>query len=203
MSGKRQRMKKIRIKPDREISRLCAFEINNLDRLHDFLYSPSMDKLMVAITSTGNMGLIWIVCALVMMLVEPSFAQGYAILIAILLSVMLGNLLLKNTIRRTRPFSHKKYKLLIKQPWDFSFPSGHTMSSFAAATVLSSFNLYLGIGCFIYAILIALSRLYLRVHFFTDVIFSSIIGTALGILAVYAIDNGYFDFLPLITPPII
>ena len=181
---------------DKQVGKYCLFELKNLDRLHDFLYSPFMDKVMVTITSTGNLGLIWIFTA-VILLVSSRYNDersriGYGILIALLLSIMIGNLLIKNIAKRNRPFFHKNYKLLIKQPWDYSFPSGHTLASFAAATVFFYTNPNVGLVALVYAFLIALSRLYLRVHFFTDVFFSMFLGIGLGVLAMALYDTRCF-----------
>ncbi len=174
-------------------------ELKNLDLLHDTLYSPMMDKIMVTITSTGNLGLIWIFTAIILLMSSKHNDErsriGYGILIALLLSIMIGNILIKNIAKRSRPFFHKNYKLLIKQPWDYSFPSGHTLASFAAATVFFYMNPDVGAIALIYAALIALSRLYLRVHFFTDVFFSMILGTGLGMLAMFLYDSHFFGIL--------
>lgn len=168
---------------DKHVGKYCLLELKNLDRLHDFLYSPIMDKVMVTVTSTGNLGLIWIFTALILLLSsrynDERSRIGYGMLIALLLSITIGNLLIKNIAKRNRPFFHKNYKLLIKQPWDYSFPSGHTLASFAAATVFFYMNPDIGLLAVVYAFLIALSRLYLRVHFFTDVFFSMILGVGL------------------------
>ena len=178
---------------DKQVGRFCQFELRNLKRLHDYLYSPFMDHLMVTVTSTGNLGLIWIFIALILMLLdEPKSNIGYSILLALLMCITIGNLIIKNIVRRNRPFFHKNYKLLIKQPWDYSFPSGHTLSSFAAATVIFYFNHDIGCGALVYASLIALSRLYLRVHFFTDVAFSLFLGVGLGVVAVKAYETQFF-----------
>ena len=181
---------------DKQVGKYCLFELKNLDRLHDFLYSPFMDKAMVTITSTGNLGLIWIFTAIILLVSgrqdDERSRIGYGILITLLLSIMIGNLLIKNIAKRNRPFFHKNYKLLIKQPWDYSFPSGHTLASFAAATVFFFMNPNVGIVALVYAFLIALSRLYLRVHFFTDVFFSMFLGVGLGILAMVLYDTQCF-----------
>lgn len=181
----------------KNISKVCAWEICHLDILHDMLSCSFMDNAMVAFTQMGDMGTIWIIAALIMMLVEPGFKDGYTLLIALLLCIMIGNVIIKNIVKRNRPFFHKNYKLLIKQPRDYSFPSGHTLSSFAAATVIALTNPWCGVLAFILACLIALSRLYLRVHFFTDVGFSVVLGIALGFGAFYLFKTGIMDFLPL------
>ena len=180
---------------DKHVGRFCMFELRNLERLHDALYSPFMDKLMVTITCTGNLGMIWILMALVLLASDSRRQYGYQMLIALLLCITIGNLIIKNIARRNRPFFHKNYKLLIKQPWDYSFPSGHTLSSFAAATVLMYLNENVGVIAIVYACLIALSRLYLRVHFFTDVFFSMVLGTGLGILAIRIFETRAFGLL--------
>lgn len=181
---------------DKQIGRFCQFELRNLKRLHDYLYSPFMDHLMVTVTSTGNYGLIWIFTALVLMVQEGARrSAGYSMLIALLMCITIGNLIIKNVVKRNRPFFHKNYKLLIKQPWDYSFPSGHTLSSFAAATVITTMNRNMGFLAIGYACLIALSRLYLRVHFFTDIFFSMVLGTGLGILAVKAYESQFFGLI--------
>ena len=181
---------------DKQIGRFCQFELRNLKRLHDYLYSPFMDHLMVTVTSTGHYGLIWIFTALVLMVQEGARrSAGYSMLIALLMCITIGNLIIKNVVKRNRPFFHKNYKLLIKQPWDYSFPSGHTLSSFAAATVITTMNRNMGFLAIGYACLIALSRLYLRVHFFTDVFFSMVLGTGLGILAVKAYESQFFGLI--------
>ena len=184
---------------DKHVGKYCQLELKNLDRLHDALYSPFMDKAMVTVTSTGNLGLIWIFTAVILLVSgrqdDERSRIGYGILIALLLSIMIGNLLIKNIAKRNRPFFHKNYKLLIKQPWDYSFPSGHTLASFAAATVFFYMNPNVGIVALLYAFLIALSRLYLRVHFFTDVFFSMALGVGLGVLAMTLYDTHFFGLL--------
>ena len=182
----------------KNISKFCAWEIFNLDRLHAFLEGPRSDAFMIFVTKSGNLGTVWIIAALIMMLIEPSFKEGYTLLIALILCITVGNLIIKNIVKRNRPFFHKNYKLLIKQPRDYSFPSGHTLSSFAAATVIFLTNPWCGVIAYIYAGLIALSRLYLRVHFFTDVGFSLIAGILIGHVANYIMRTGIMDFLPRI-----
>lgn len=181
---------------DKHIGRFCEFELRNLKNLHDWLYSPEMDKFMVNITSLGNLGIVWILIALLLMISEPDKQHvGASMLIALVMCIVVGNILIKNIVKRNRPFFHKNYKVLIKQPWDYSFPSGHTLSSFAAATVLFSLNQTVGILSLILAVLIALSRLYLRVHFFTDVFFSMVLGTGIGLLAVKAYETHFFGLI--------
>ena len=105
--------------------------------------------------------------------------------LALVFSLLIGNIILKPSIARVRPFNiNTSIQLLITAPVDFSFPSGHAMSSFAAATVIFCYNKRYGIGALILAGLIAFSRLYLYVHFPSDVIIGTIIGILLALAAV-------------------
>ena len=73
-------------------------------------------------------------------------------------------------------------------PKDYSFPSGHTQASFAAATALFTGNKKAGICAYVLAALIAFSRLYLYVHFPTDVLAGVVIGICCGLLSAYVFD---------------
>ena len=93
---------------------------------------------------------------------------------------------MKPLIARTRPFDANNLKdiLLIKAPKDYSFPSGHTMASFAAATVLIYMNRKVGIVAMVLAVLIAFSRLYLYVHYPSDVFAGMIFGILSAIISI-------------------
>ena len=104
-------------------------------------------------------------------------------LIGLIVGVLVGNLIVKNAIQRDRPcWLVEVQDLLIANPQDFSFPSGHTLSSFCAASILFHYDKRLGIPSFGVAILIAFSRLYLYVHFPTDVFAGILIGVAFGMI---------------------
>ena len=85
-------------------------------------------------------------------------------------------------------------ELLVKTLSDFSFPSGHTLASFEAATVLMIRDKRFGIPALILAILIALSRLYLYVHYPTDVLAGALLGVFIGIFACFLVDKIYKRF---------
>ncbi len=80
--------------------------------------------------------------------------------------------------------------MLIAVPQDYSFPSGHTMASFAAATVLWHWNRKAGLATYLLAGMIAFSRLYLFVHFPSDVLAGALLGCLVGIAAVRLVDLG-------------
>lgn len=147
--------------------------------------SPVLDKIMVFISSTGNAGLIWIVFGLILLCIKKYRKCGVTVLLSLIFCLVFGNIILKPLIARTRPFDiDKTIMLLIDAPKDFSFPSGHTFSSFAAASAsVCTKNKYIYITAFFYAALIAFSRLYLKVHFPTDIIAGVVLGVLFGYIS--------------------
>lgn len=107
--------------------------------------------------------------------------QGFMVLIGLLIGLILGNGLVKNLVARQRPcWINSDFPLLIPNPKDFSFPSGHTQASVIAATILTMYNRRWGIIVIPLAVLIAFSRLYLYVHFPTDVLGGAVMGFIIG-----------------------
>ncbi len=130
-----------------------------------------LDKLFRFITMLGDHGWIWICIACFLLINEKTRRTGIRMLLGMLLGFIMGNLILKNLLRRSRPvWIDKSVSPLIKEPIDYSFPSGHTLSSFIAALTIYRKNKKFGVPALILASLIAFSRLYLFVHFPTDVI---------------------------------
>lgn len=108
----------------------------------------------------------------------------------LIFGLIFGNLTLKNIFQRPRPFDTPGAlldgdSLLIPRPGEYSFPSGHTTSSFAAAVGIFLFNKKWGIPALIMAALIAYSRLYVYVHFPTDILGGILLGTACALLAYF------------------
>jgi undecaprenyl-diphosphatase len=141
------------------------------------MHGHIMDKFMVIITSLGNGGIIWIVIAGLLMLNKKYRNIGLMALGALILSTILGEGILKHVIQRIRPSADiPAVNLLISKPLSYSFPSGHTTSSFAAAGVLAKYFKDYAPEFFTLASLIAFSRLYLYVHYPTDVLAGIILG---------------------------
>lgn len=154
----------------------------------DFIYNlhtPFMDKLWVFITHLGDKGLLWILMGLIMCFTKKYRRAGTTVLLALLLDFLIANLTLKPLVARIRPYEYVEgIKLLIDKPMDFSFPSGHSFAAFAAANSVFLFHKKEGICLLVLASLIAFSRLYLYVHFPTDVICGVIFGIAVSFFAV-------------------
>ncbi len=152
-------------------------EIKFLELLHS-LHFPLLNYIMIFITSLGNGGLIWIVAALFLIFQNKNMLkrEGFTIAVALIIFSVLGLLILKPIIARPRPFIAQGLDILIKEPMGFSFPSGHTGSSFAAASVIYFYNKKRGLLALILATLIAFSRMYLFVHYPSDIVGGLILG---------------------------
>ena len=151
--------------------------------------SPALDTFMVGFTTAGEYGAVWVLLAVTMIAAGKHRTYGFAILTAIALVVLFGEIGLKHLIARPRPFllDPSLATTLVTLPDRYSCPSGHTASSFAAATVLCLTPLAhrwlkpvaAGAAC-----IIGFSRLYLCVHNPTDVLFGAVVGTVCGVAAV-------------------
>ena len=142
-----------------------------LDFIQSHVRCAFLDFFMPLVSSLGNGGLIWLFFAAVMLLREKYRKQGVVLLVGLAAGFVLGNLLLKPLIARPRPnWVNLGVELLIDNPLDFSFPSGHTLSSFVAAFLISMDNHKFGYAAFPFAALMAFSRLYLYVHDPSDVL---------------------------------
>ncbi|MDD3223144.1 MAG: phosphatase PAP2 family protein [Clostridium sp.] len=135
------------------------------------------DKIMIMSTDLGNMAIAWVVIAIALIISKRYRKVGVMVLAALLLSTILGEVILKNLVKRPRPcFYIPQVDMIIKKPTSYSFPSGHAMSSFAAAGVISKYLKKYAVVFYVLALVIAFSRLYLYVHYPTDVIVGIILG---------------------------
>ena len=161
-----------------------AFDLPILDWIQAHLQSGFMDTVMPIITMFGDDGIFWIACAALLLLFPKQRRTGLGMGIALLLGLVVCNMILKPVVQRIRPYDFQEQvngviiPMLVSGLSDFSFPSGHTIASFEASVALLCGNKKLGIPALILAFLIAFSRLYLYVHYPTDVIFSIFLGTA-------------------------
>ncbi len=164
------------------------FDLPILDWIANHLRCSFLDAVMPAVTVLGDAGLFWIAVTAVLLLLPRYRKTGLAMAAALLMGFLVCNLTLKPLVARIRPYDYqlqhfgRTIELLIAAPKDFSFPSGHTIVSFEAATVLLLRNRKMGIPAAILAVLIAFSRLYLYVHYPTDVLCSIVLGIGLAFL---------------------
>ena len=148
------------------------------------LHTPFLDKIMVFITRLGDAGIIWIVLSIVLLLIPKTRKSGAVMVATLLVDVLLCNIVLKNLVARTRPYDvNTGVHLLVAKLHDYSFPSGHTAASFASVTALYlADEKKLWKFALVMACLIAISRLYLYVHYPTDVLGGILFGVISGYL---------------------
>ncbi len=145
------------------------------------LRTPFLDDFFVGVTHIGDGGLFWIALGVLLLLFRKTRVCGMCVLASLALGALVTNVTLKPLVARPRPFwVRDTVKLLIAAPQDYSFPSGHTQASFAAATAIWKNSRRWGALALAVAALVAISRLYLYVHFPTDVLFGALIGICVG-----------------------
>lgn len=153
--------------------------------IQESVRNPVLDSVMIFLTHLGDSGWIWIVAAIILLIDKKTRKTGAATGLALVFSLLINNMILKNVVARTRPYEQiEGLERLIEQQVDYSFPSGHSASSFAAAMVIFlCLPRRYGIPAIVLAGLIAVSRLYVGVHYPTDVFFGIISGCVCGYLA--------------------
>lgn len=146
------------------------------------LHNPILDQIMIFITRLGNAGAIWVLLTLILIVLPKTRKSGIIMAVALVVDVMLCNMILKNIIGRIRPYDiNTGVHLLISKPLGWSFPSGHTSASFASVTALYlAGEKKLWKPALVLGVLIAISRLYLYVHYPTDILGGIIVGIVSG-----------------------
>lgn len=171
------------------------YDLPILDWIQANLRSDFLDSVMPIITYFGEDGIFWIACAVILMLIPRQRKAGFSMGLALLMGLIVCNMTLKPMIMRIRPYDYQleyfgvEIALLIEAQHDYSFPSGHTIASFEACAALMYYNKKLGIPATILACLIAFSRMYLYVHYPTDVLVSIVLGVFLGLFATWIVEN--------------
>lgn len=143
------------------------------------LHADWLNPVMIFLSAIGEVGLVWILISIVLALVPRTRRCGLSMMAAMALSFLLGNVLLKNLIARPRPcIVDTSVTMLVPVPAEYSFPSGHSLNGFTAAVTMFLYYRRPGVAALALASVIAFSRMYLFVHYPTDIL----AGIALGIL---------------------
>ena len=168
---------------------ITGFDLKILDFIAENIRNPFLDKIMPAVTSLGSAGIVWIVIGIVMLFFNRYRKAGVSVLVSLLFSLLICNMIIKPLVARIRPFDiNTAVTLIITKPTDYSFPSGHTSAAFAATVaVLLGRHKRVGTVMLVLALVLAFSRLYLYVHYPTDVLCGMIIGTVCGVLGYSAV----------------
>ena len=174
-----------------------SFDLPILDWIQETMQCAFLDKTMPIVTLFGDGGVFWIGIAVLLLFFAKYRKTGFSMGMALVLGLVVCNITLKPLVARIRPYDFqlqefgREISLLISAQHDFSFPSGHTIASFEACTVLLLHDKRMGIPATVLAILIAFSRLYLYVHYPTDVLVSLVLGIAFGLLGNFLVNLIY------------
>ncbi len=171
-------------------------ELEILDWIHGA--SPMLDIPMLAVTLVSTYALIWFVIAFLMTCTDRNRRIGIAIIVSLVVTFIVVDVLVKPCIGRIRPFEFTDIQLIVDTPRSYSFPSGHSAYAFAGATVIAYYNRRWGIVALIFAAIVGFSRLYLYVHWPTDVIAGAIVGSAIALFCIWFLSRyvPYFRELP-------
>lgn len=168
---------------------MTNFDFSILYWIRDHIVCEALTPIMKAITTAGNGGMIWIALCVILICFKKTRRIGIAAAISLALVGLLNNDIIKPIVERPRPFQQQELELLIAAPGGFSFPSGHTSSSFAVATAVFLKDKKIGIPALILAALMGFSRLYFFVHFPSDVFVGMLEGIFVAIAVTFVIDK--------------
>lgn len=162
------------------IAGLNDVEVQVLLWIQDHLRNDFLTPIFQFITRFGDGGIFWImICVLLLLYAKTRRNVGIPAALSLALNALLTNVILKNVVARVRPYDWvTNLQILTGRPHDFSFPSGHSAASFSVAmAIYLSGHKKAGTAALIFASLIAVSRLYLGVHYPTDVLGGILVGS--------------------------
>ncbi len=171
---------------------LNTFEIQILLFIRENFTNPVLDFLMPKITFLADGGWFWIALAVICLVFPKTRRTGAVMALALIFGLFVGNLTLKPLVARVRPYDFVSgIEILVDRLDDFAFPSGHTLASFEGAVAIClTQKKRFGIPAIVLASVIALSRIYLFVHYPTDVATGCILGISFAFLAEFIVDKG-------------
>lgn len=169
------------------------WDVNVLNWIQEHITNPVLDIFFPIVTVFGDKGLFLIAVAVAFLFFKKTRKTGIMMGAALLLGLILGNGIAKNIFLRVRPYElegalRTAEDIIASVPHDSSFPSGHSLACFECATVLLYRDRRFGIPALILAVAVALSRVYLYIHFPTDVMAGALLGIINGILAILIVN---------------
>ena len=175
-------------------------EISFLNGIQAGLQSPALDFFFRYYTLLGE-AIVFVILSVVLILFKKTRRIGITISVAILLGALFGNMILKNIVARPRPYNDPNAvinaaRLLIKIPGDYSFPSGHTLAGFNSALTLFYYKKIPGAAALAGASLLAFSRMYLFVHYPTDILGGLLLAVICSISAFYMVKAVFKKYDP-------
>lgn len=164
------------------IEAIYSFDYTLLSRIAA-MRTDGLNVFFKAMTALGDHALLWLLLLAFFVLIRRELRTSVSLTLALGSSAVLTNYVIKLLVLRPRPFvTYLELIALIVPSDEWSFPSAHTATSFAAATAIFSYHKKMGVACYIAAALIAFSRLYLGVHYPSDVCAGVLVGILCGII---------------------
>lgn len=170
---------------------IMKFDFGILDWIQGNLRCAFLDRFFPAFTFLGEKGWFFILTAVILLCIPKTRKWGACLVVSLLLGLIFGNGLIKNMVGRTRPYDQvENFVLLVKKLSDYSFPSGHTLAAFEFLTVvcLSPVKRRVKVVAVLFGVMMAFSRLYLYVHFPTDILCAVGLGILFGVMGVRIVD---------------
>ncbi|MCR4672496.1 MAG: phosphatase PAP2 family protein [Lachnospiraceae bacterium] len=173
---------------------ITQLDINVLMFIQEHLRSDIWTPFWQLLSFLGDKGIFWIITALVLLIPKKTRRVGFAAGVSMAICYITANLVLKNAVARIRPYDlYNALTILVEKQKDFSWPSGHTVNGFSCALIyLYMFPPYIGIPAVILAALISLSRLYVGVHYPTDIIGGFLIALIVSRIVYFALRKLYY-----------
>ena len=160
------------------------FDFSVLNGIQDLLQCSFLDAVVPILTHLGH-GVVWAVFGLIFIFIKKYRFNGICIVSALVATVIISEFIIKPLFLRERPYMlNPEFILLIPEPSGTSFPSSHTSTSFASALQFFGINRRAGIAALIFAAVVAFTRLYLYVHFPTDILGGIILGVSMGLATI-------------------
>lgn len=170
--------------------------LDNISRIH----KPALNKIMITASRAGSAGIVWSAICLPFLINSNWRATGANFVFGLAWAHLMGEIIIKHIVKRVRPcHTLDDDEQLIDRPRFYSFPSGHTTASFAMVGVaLMRCKVITFMPILMLAMLIAFSRIYLRVHYLTDVIAGMILGLTCGICSVLIFNTVVPMWFPMV-----
>ncbi|MCI1965700.1 MAG: phosphatase PAP2 family protein [Oscillospiraceae bacterium] len=160
-------------------------DVRIINYVQSHFHNRVTDLIFPLLSRIGNAGAVWLTAALLLGYNRQTRSFAFMLFFSLALSHLISQIL-KPIIGRPRPFVQSPgTRLLIHTPGGYSCPSGHSSSSFAAATVIWLFDNQFGIAALTLALLIAFSRVFLFVHYPSDTLFGSLLGVLCASIVIY------------------
>lgn len=171
---------------------ISVFDFKLLLWVQENVRTPILSAFFIPFTTIGNAGFLFIFIGVVLSFFKKTRRAGLTLLISLALSFILNDLTVKNIIQRARPYnSYSQIIPLVPPPGKYSFPSGHTAAAFSSMVTLFFTKKKYAIPGLILAVIMGLSRIYVGVHYPSDVLCGAILGSVVAVIVSLTVKKAY------------